>query len=518
MLAGVPQLTRLALRRDRWLLTGWLVALLGICYASAAGTTALYRTTAEQVAAARAIDANPAVVALYGPILDVHSRGELAMTKMTVLYALFVGLLLVVLVRRHTRTEEESGLAELVGGTAVNSDAPWIAAALESVIVSVVLGLLAALADIAGGLPAAGSLAFGLTWTGVGLVAAAVTAVACQASASTRTCGGIAVGALGVLFVVRAAGDPSGSWVGWLSPFGWSTRARAWSETRWWVYLLYVALAAVLVVIAALLRRRRDLGSGLLAAHPGPPSGSRRLGGPIGLAWRVHRGAILGWTIAMAGMGLLTGLLVPGLGDLLSSGSARQMIERLGGVHGLQDGLLAAVLSIGAVAATCFALTLTVRAASDEQAGRAEEVLATGTTRTGLFAGTTLLAAGGAAWLMLALAAGETVGYGHGAGRLLGAALGHVPAVWVVIGIGLLAWAARSRWAVLGWVVVALFVTLGQVGALLSLPEWVRHASPYEQVHLPGGEVSAGSLAAMTALALVLAVLSALRYRTRDIG
>ncbi len=107
-----------------------------IVYASAAATGTLYESTADQVDAARAINDNPAVVALYGPILDVHSLGELAMTKVTVLYAVILALMFVVVVRRHTRSEEESGHAELLAGTAIGRDALLAAALVEGVALS----------------------------------------------------------------------------------------------------------------------------------------------------------------------------------------------------------------------------------------------------------------------------------------------------------------------------------------------------------------------------------------------
>ncbi len=124
--------------------------LVAVCYASAAATGSLYPTVADRVSAATAINASPSVVALYGPILDVRSLGELAMTKMTVLYAVFVALLLLVVVRRHTRSEEESGQAELLGGTAIGRDAPLAAAVSFGAIISVAVGLLAALAEHGG--------------------------------------------------------------------------------------------------------------------------------------------------------------------------------------------------------------------------------------------------------------------------------------------------------------------------------------------------------------------------------
>ena len=186
--AGTWALTRVALRRDRVLASVWVLLLVVVVYASAAATESIYPTAADRVEAAEAINASPAIVALYGPILDVRSAGELAMTKLTVLYAVFAALLFLVLVRRHTRTEEESGRAELLGGTAVGHDAQLAAAVLESVLVALALGALCALACVGGGLPVAGSVGFGLSWVGVSWVTIGLTAVACQLSASARTC------------------------------------------------------------------------------------------------------------------------------------------------------------------------------------------------------------------------------------------------------------------------------------------------------------------------------------------
>ena len=112
------------------------------------------------MAAARAINASPAVVALYGPILDVHSLGELAMTKLTVLYAVFVALMFA------GRWSAGTPAARRSPGTPSCSAAPrrprrLLAAAVlvGGVGVACCVGLLAAVADVAGGLPVAGSLA-----------------------------------------------------------------------------------------------------------------------------------------------------------------------------------------------------------------------------------------------------------------------------------------------------------------------------------------------------------------------
>jgi ABC-2 type transport system permease protein len=495
-------LARTALRRDRRLAGVWCLVLVGVCYASAAATEALYPTVAERVSAANAIDASPAVVALYGPIIDVRSLGELSMAKLTVLYAVFVALLFMVLVRRHTRTEEENGQAELLGGTAVGRGAPLAAAVVESASIALALGLLAGLADIAGGLPVGGSLVFGASWTGIGLVATGLTAVACQLSASSRTCAAIAGGALGALYLVRAVGDTTVPWLSWLSPFGWSTKLHAWSDTRWWVLLLHVAAAGTLVALAQVLRSRRDLGAGMLAPRPGPATGSPRLADVVSLSIRLHTPMVLVWTVAIGVVGVVLGSIAPNIGSMLDSPAARDMMQRLGGRGALEDALIAAELSMLAVVVSCFAISVVAHGGSDERDGRTEQVLATATSRSRALAATLLVAL-----------LGETFG------RIVPGALAQAPAVWVVTAIAVAAYTVKSRWAALGWAFLVAFLTFGQLGELLRLPRWAIDLSPYVHVpKMPVEHFAAGPSLALTGLAVALLAAAWWRYRTRDIG
>lgn len=522
---GTARLTRAALRRDRIIASVWVALLTVVAYASAAATASLYPTLADQVAAARGLNASPAIVALYGPILDEHSLGELAMTKMTVLYAVFVALLVVVVVRRHTRLDEENGRAELLGGTAIGPDALLAAAVVEGVVLTLAIGVLAALADIAGGLPVAGSIGFGAAWAGIGWVSIGLAAVACQVSASSRTCFGIAGAALGALYGLRAVGDVGPGWLSWLSPFGWSTRLRVWSEPRWWVLLLFVALGAALVALAVALRARRDLGAGLLASRPGPAAGSPRLADALALAWRVQRASVWSWTVAVLVFGALMGAIAPGVGDLLETNGGRAVIESLGGVGAPQDALLAAVLSLVAVLVTCFALTVVGHGAADEHDGRTEQVLATATSRSRALVATSTIALLGAAWLLVVTGVATAAGLGTqaagdvGLGRMVGAALDQVPAVWVVVSLALLLYAVASRWSVLGWAALTVFVVVGQLGELLRLPDAVIGLSPF--THVPAMPVEAfapGPAVTLIALAVSLWALAWWRFRERDIG
>lgn len=65
--AGWRLLLRLALRRDRVPAGVWIAVLVMMSVASAAATPSLYADQAARVHAAEALNASPAIVALYGP-------------------------------------------------------------------------------------------------------------------------------------------------------------------------------------------------------------------------------------------------------------------------------------------------------------------------------------------------------------------------------------------------------------------------------------------------------------------
>src|SRR3954451_20062332 len=220
--AGTGTLVRLALRRDRILIPTWIVVFVISAAGSAKASIDLYSDHNALVEAARTTNASPALVSLYGRIFDESSLGEVSLFKFTAFGALLVGLLGSILVVRHTRSEEESGRLELLSAGVLGRYAALAAALLVSAGTVVVLGLLTALTLIGIGLPAAGSLAFGLVWTSAGLSFAGVGALVAQLSEGARTANGFTAIALGVSYILRAIGDSSADgkteWVSWLSP------------------------------------------------------------------------------------------------------------------------------------------------------------------------------------------------------------------------------------------------------------------------------------------------------------
>ena len=270
---------------------------------------------------------------------------------------------------------------------------------------------------------------------------------------------------LGLFFAVRAAGDLADGTASWASPMGWALAVRPYAGERWWVLLLPVALVAVLVLVALALVDRRDVGAGLVPARPGRARASWALSGTLGLAARLHRAAGLGWAVGLLLLGIAYGSVGETVEDLVADNEALAALIAASGVD-LVGSFFAMAASMIALAVGGFALQVIGRLRTEEDEGRLEAVLATAVPRWRWCASHLVVAAVGSVKL-LALA-GLGMGVTHAAatgdpdqvGRLLGATLVHLPAVWVLVGVstalfGLVPRAAAAAWAVLAASVAA---------------------------------------------------------------
>lgn len=209
--------------------------------------------------------------------------------------AIFVALMSIFVVVRHTRLEEETGRAELVRSSRVGRHATTTAALSVAVGANLVLGALLAVSLGSLGIESVGwggSLLFGAGQTAVGVVFAAVAAVTVQLNEHARGASALAGAALALAYTLRAAGDMAevgGNALSWLSPIGWAQQTRVYVDGRWWPLALALALALVLVASGYWLSTRRDVGASLMQTRPGPAHARDRLATPLGLAWRLHR-------------------------------------------------------------------------------------------------------------------------------------------------------------------------------------------------------------------------------------
>ena len=525
-LVGTGTLLRLAVRRDRWLLTAWILGFAAMAGFSASATADLYPDLQQRVLAADAVNGTPSLVALYGRIYDPTSLGSLSLIKLTAFGAAMVAVLMVVITIRHTRAEEAAGRLELLGAGVVGRDAPLAAALYLTFGASTVLGLLTATALVGAGLPAAGALAFGLSWTAAGIAFGAVAAVAAQVTTGSRAATGLGVVTVAFAYLLRAAGDipeTGPTLLTWLSPIGWSQQVRPFAGDRFEVLVLPMVFSGALVAVAFVIRAHRDLGSGLLAERAGPAHGAISTTG--GLALRLNRGVLLSWAAGIVFFGVLVGSLTSSVSDMLDSPTMQRFFEALGGEKGIVDAFLAAELAIVGSFIAAFGISAAGHLHTEESVGHADLILATATPRWRWASSHFGFAIGGVTLLMVL--AGLSVGIGNAldagdagkVGELTLAGLAQAPAAWVLAALvmAVFGWAPRLTGVV--WGLFAAFVVLVELGALWDLPQWLLDLSPF--VHSPKLPGDAAVLVPVTTLTLVAAALTAIGYlgwRRRDLS
>jgi ABC-2 type transport system permease protein len=529
---GTGQLFRLALRRDRIVASVWILGLFLYAFSQAASIISLYPTQADldQLArTAEGIGANPAVVALQGPAYDASTYGGATAWQLVTPGVFLIGLMSMLLVTRHTRQEEETGRAELVSAGVVGRYA-WLAASLLFVLaVNVVLAAVTVLGFIALDLPVAGSIMLAVDCGLNGMVFAGVAAITVQVTEYARPANGMAFAVLGAAFLLRAIGDSATelSWLSWLSPIGWAERFQPFAGERWWVLLLPVALILVLLVAVAALLVRRDVGAGVLPTRLGPAAAPSWLRSPLGLAWRLQRGALLGWTIGSAIAGVSFGAIAQDMVQFAEEDpETAEILADLGGAGSITDIFLAAILSWIGMLAAGYAVQATLRLRSEETELRAEQVLATATPRIG-WAGSHMLVAAVGSAVMLAIG-GLLAGLAHGlrAGdlggelpRVLGGALVQLPAVWVMAGIGAALFGLLPRLVVgVTWAVLAVVLFITTFGEPLQLGQWALDVSPFAHLpRLPAADFTVTPLAWLLATTAVLAAAGLAGFRRRDL-
>ncbi|MFB4270485.1 ABC transporter permease [Nonomuraea sp. GTA35] len=504
---GTWTLTKLVLKRERLIAPLWMLLLVAL----AAGQVQRYATGIPDIAAfAREMAANQALTAFAGEVHSATLAGMAVWKNADAIYTV-LGLIMILTVVRHSRGEEESGRAELVGAGVVGRLAPLTAALAVTCGSAVLAGLLTAAAMTAVGADAAGSLAFGAAIAAAGLVFAGVGAVAAQLTQSARTAVGVAALGLGVSYVLRFLADGSGlTALKWLSPQGWSHLVRPYGDDNVSVLLLSLAFTAAALALAYRLLTRRDLGHGLIPERQGPAA-SDRLRSPLSLAWRLQKGLLGGWIAGYAIAGLALGALATSIEEVARQGAAVEEFFRrytASPEATMTDAYLWLItLSLGYVSAL-YPLLALLRLRSEETSGRAELLLSAPVSRVRWVAGHLLFALAGT--VLILTAAGLTMGLVAGApGKVLAGALVQVPATWILAGVGVLAFGLLPRAAAaISWAAF-LFVNLfGEVlGPILGIDYWIaRYAVPYPNLPM----VVSGEPFTATAVLIMIGIAAAL--------
>lgn len=527
--SGTGSLSRFILRRDRIRMPIWIFSFVFATVVIAVAFIGLYENAQERQAIAATME-NPAMTAMVGPGygLDNYTAGAMMAHQMLLMTAVVVGLMSVLLVIRHTRTDEEEGRIEMVRSLPVGRLANVTATLAVLFLINIVLSVLTGIGLYALNIESMdleGSFLYGAALGATGMVFASMTAVFAQLSHNARSALGLSIGFLLAAYIIRGIGDVGNGFLSWFSPLGWIVRSEVYVNNLWWPILLTVGAAVALGGLAMYLNSIRDLGAGFLPARAGKVHASRFLQGPFGLAFRLQRTGFIAWAIGMYVLGASYGSV---MGDMESFfADVEIMKDLLVPMEGfsLVEQFVPTLMAVMTIIGTIPVLMAILKLKGEEKNGRIEHVLGRAVSRNRLL-GSYLLISIMASFVMLSLAglglgtvADAMMEEGFDVVMAFQAALAYLPAVWVMIGLTVLLIGWLPKFTGFIWLYLTFSFFVIYLGSLFQLPEWVEKGTPFGYVSaIPLEGFDWLQAALLTGVAAVLIVAGFIGYNKRDIG
>lgn len=536
---GTWRLVRLALRRDRIKLPIWIAGLTITNIAMVSSLNTTYSTALERGAYAAAM--GPSVLGrMFGGILDGSSLGAITMVETYVFTGIFIALMSMQIISRHTRQNEENGSAELIHSMTTGRYAPLTAA----FIVMVGANLIVWLATVAGiwqqgYLPIRGAwLMFG-SLALVGISYGLIASVLAQVSENTRTVNLLGTGVICLTVFTRALGDglatvpQSGeamhsTWLSWLSPLGLGQQIYPYTRQEYWPLAALIFLCLISLAAAYVLLSKRDIGSGLLQPKLGLAHAKRFFVTPLGLAWRLCRGPVLAWFGFLVLLGLTYGYMGNQFKDLLANNDIIKRYLTVGiDEQQLINAFYGAMVGMSMMLIVGMIVQILQRLRTEEASGYLESIAATGRSRT-LWLGGFVLLAMLSLFVSLLLFAGifsATVRFTsqadwHTVWLIIKATLVYIPALMLFVGLMICTFGFLPRaTSQVGWLAAVWTFIISQFGTLFAFPQWLLNTSPFG--HTPNlmiRETDWLPLSIMTAAGILLILLGMWRFGHRDIS
>ena len=507
-------------RSGRRALLIWVIALVGLFAATASSMDSLYDTPQKIADYAAGTRSGNSTLAINGEPYGVDNIGGVIAYEMGFMTAIVLPLMGILLIARWTRREEESGRLEMIRAGAVARSAPLAAALAWAVVAFGVTAVGLVLSMVPIGITWPDAVLYAVGTVSLGLWFAAVTALAAQIVERTRAVYAVSLAVLAVAFVLRGAGAVSDNFLVWLSPLGWADETRAFGDPRWWPIVLTLGSAALIAAGAFVVVGRRDLGSGILAARPGPTRAGQSLVHDVGLALRMHRNLIAAWSTVAVLVGGAFGSLTDAVQDIATDNDALQ--EVMGGDQ--TDAFLSFMVILLALVVGGYALQSAGRTSEEERDGRLEPVLAGSLGRIRWLVGHVAAICLGALVVTLAggLALGVSVAAAQGdtdvISRLVGATLAYLPASLVPASIAIVLYALKPRLQSLAWLMLAYVAVVALLGDTLQLSDWARDISPVNWVgRLPLDDFEWWPPLIAALIACGFGAIATVAFRRRDI-
>lgn len=510
--------------RDRIRLPVWILGIAIFTISIAALLPDLYTEAADKIVLAETMK-NPAVTFMIGPSagLDNYTDGAMMGQFMLVFTAIFVAIMNILLVSRHTREDEEEGRTEMINslpvGSLSNLTATFFIITISNVLIFLLVGLGLYILGIET-MDLEGSLLFGASIGVVGIFYAALTGLFAQLTSNVRATLGLSFAFLITEYFLRGVGDVSNEVLSYITPLGLITRSEVYVNNHWWPIVVLLVISIMVFLLSLYLNSIRDLGAGFISTKPGKSHASRYLASPLGLALRLERTPIIAWVAGMFILGTAYGSLLGELEGFLSTSELVQMmIPSVEGMS-LTQSFIAMLITIISVLATIPVVMFVLKLNSEEKKNRISQLLATPISRNNLIGSYTLMGLVSSLviqlmsviglWSAAAFVMEDLISFDV----LFKAAFANIPAIWIFIGVAVFLIGWFPRLTGLTWAYLAYSFFVEYMGEMLKLPKWMAKVSPFYHIpSIPAENVKISTLMIVTGISLILIGLGFVGYK-----
>ena len=333
---------------------------------------------------------------------------------------------------------------------------------------------------------------------------------------------------LGICFLVRILGDiTSMHWLLNVTPFGWEEKLQLLSNTQPIWLLPLIGLILILGTLTIFFAGRRDLGESIIADRANAKPRLGLLNSPLGAAIRLTRSNSIGWLCGITVTAALYGLITKSTSQVFSqSSSFQKVISRLAQQSRLSSALafLSIVFFLQMVVIMSCAASSVAAIRRDEAESYIDNYLVRPISRLRWLSGRLAITG------LVIVLAGLLTTLGTWAGiasqhsgvsfhTLFLAGMNALVPALLTVGVGIFGFGIRPRLtSILAYGVLAWSFLIEMVSSGLNINHWILDTSVLHQVVLaPAVNPKWAVDAIVVAIAIVLCVLGALRFNTRDL-
>lgn len=526
-LEGFKVLYWVTLKQSFRIMWPWIIAIILLSVSSFVAYERVFPTTEDQQILNITVQSNPAFNLIFGQADNLLTPEGFTAWRSLALGSFLACMMTILLVAKHTREKEDSGEEEMLASGVVGRYALTLVAMCVALTACMFVMLLVALPLIGLGANVAFSFLLSLAIAMCGVVFAIVAAIAAQIVSHSRTVVSFSVITLGIAYLLRGIADTvdAANWMSYLSPIGWVQKTHPATETSFLPIVALAILTVALSAIAFIFKARRDFGQGIIVDAPGSDRAGRS-GTISGLALRLHRSSIVGWSFAFVFLGAAFGYLLDSVGSSFADnkGLSSFVSASSGSDVNFTFQFASTLLNILGIIVATYGTQVIFRLYNEERFHRIESLLAGSLQRTKLFRSHASIALIGPVVAML-LAVSSIIAtvtlnsVDISISHLFYQSLLTIPATLVLVGIAVATIGISPKFRWLAWLGIGVSFGLTLLGPILQLNEKVLALSPFWHVqNASSPNISILSVFVLITISIVFVATGFIGYKRRDIA